>query len=112
MVIDGNNDLEVGLSIEGLMVIDGNNDFEVGLSIGGFIVIDVSNNLEVSLSIEEPYKKGLPIRAFQIVRTSFILCVVQMMTMVLVTSSSKNNVKNSLSITSNRLPILSTLLNL
>jgi len=63
MVIDGNNDLEVGLSIEGLMVIDGNNDLEVGLSIEGLMVIDVSNNLEVGLSIEEPYKKGLPIKA-------------------------------------------------
>jgi len=61
--MDGNNDLEVGLSIEGLMVIDGNNDLEIGLSIEGLMVIDVSNNLEVGLSIEEPYKKGLPIRA-------------------------------------------------
>jgi hypothetical protein len=63
VVIDGNNDLEVGLSIEGLMVIDGNNDLEVGFSIEGLMVIDVSNNLEVGLTIEEPYKKGLPIRA-------------------------------------------------
>jgi hypothetical protein len=27
------------------------------------MVIDGNNNLEVGLSIEEPYKKGLPIRA-------------------------------------------------
>jgi hypothetical protein len=27
------------------------------------MVIDVSINLEVGLNIEEPYKKGLPIRA-------------------------------------------------
>ncbi len=65
--------------------------------------------IKLALALKSPIRKDSQSRPFQTMGTSFILCVVQTMAMVLVTSSCKNDVDDSLLITSNRPDILSTL---
>jgi hypothetical protein len=65
--------------------------------------------IKLALALKSPIRKDSQSRPFQTTRTSFVLCVVQTTAMVLVTSSYMNNVDDSLSITSNRPDMLSTL---
>jgi hypothetical protein len=65
--------------------------------------------IKLALVLKSPIRKYSQLKSFQIMGTPFILCVVQMTMMVLIALSYKNNASDSLSITSNRLDMLSTL---
>jgi hypothetical protein len=59
-----------------------------------------ATTIKLALASRSPIRKDSQSGPFQTVGTSFILCVVQMMAMVLVASSYRNDVNDSLLITS------------
>jgi hypothetical protein len=61
-----------------------------------------ATTINLALMLKSPVRKDSQLRPFQIVETSFALCVIHTTMMVLVASSYKNDVGDSLLTTSNR----------